>query len=114
MGKLRIAIPTKDELGLEDEVSEVFGRANTLTVLDVVDGKVVNVQIIKNPAITHKFGAGPIVAKMLADMKVDYVIAGQLGPGAAQLLKDNNIEHFLVNPGIKVDDAIKKLKQRLI
>ena len=35
MGKLRIAVPTKKHKGLEDIVSEVFGKAKTFTIVDV-------------------------------------------------------------------------------
>jgi predicted Fe-Mo cluster-binding NifX family protein len=35
---LRIAIPTKRQGGLEDVVSDVFGRANTFTILEVEKG----------------------------------------------------------------------------
>ena len=112
LGKLKVAVPTKWDKGLDDEVSEVFGRAGTLTILDIADEKVVNVQVIRNPAASYKFGAGPIVVKTLADMKVDCVIAGEVGPGASQLLKENGIEHVIVNAGLKVREAIKYIKYK--
>ncbi|MGB9727991.1 MAG: NifB/NifX family molybdenum-iron cluster-binding protein [Nitrososphaeria archaeon] len=111
MGKLKVAVTTKGDRGLDDEVSEVFGRAGTITVLDLVDGKVVNVQVVKNPAASYSFGVGPILVKTLADMKVDYVIAGEVGPGASQLLKENGIGYAIVNAGIKVREAIKYVKR---
>ena len=50
MGKLRIAVATKKHKGLEDAVSEVFGKAKTFTIVDVEDGEVKSVQVIDNPA----------------------------------------------------------------
>ena len=40
MRKLRVAVPTKGEKGLQDEVSEVFGRAKTITIIDTIDEEV--------------------------------------------------------------------------
>ena len=49
MEKLRIAIPTKKRSGLEDIVSEVFGKTKTFTIVDVENSEVRKVQVIDNP-----------------------------------------------------------------
>lgn len=36
---LKIAVPTKGNGGLEDTVSEVFGKANFFTIVEVSEGK---------------------------------------------------------------------------
>ncbi|MDI6704564.1 MAG: NifB/NifX family molybdenum-iron cluster-binding protein [bacterium] len=55
MEKIRMAIPTKAYAGLEDTVSEVFGKAKTFTIVEVENGQIRNVQVIDNPA--SAFGA---------------------------------------------------------
>ena len=108
MGKLKIAVPTKKHKGLEDIVSEVFGKAKTFTIVDVEDGEVKNVQVIDNPAASYEYGAGPVAVKTLADLKVNLVMAGELGPGASNLLEHYKIRQLSVRPNTKVADSIKK------
>jgi len=113
MGKLRIAVATKTHAGLEDAVSEVFGKAKTFTIVDVEDGEVKNVQVIDNPAASYEYGAGPVAVKTLADVKVNLVMAGELGPGASNLLEHYKIGRFSVKPNTKVVDSIKEALSKL-
>jgi predicted Fe-Mo cluster-binding NifX family protein len=108
MKKLRIAIPTKAHAGLEDVVSEVFGKAKTFTVVDVENGEAVNVQVVDNPATSYDYGSGPIASKTLADLKVDFVVTAELGPGASSLLEQHNIKRLLAKPGMKVAESIRE------
>lgn len=114
--KRRIAIPTKNHEELEDLVSEVFGKAKTFTIVDVEDGKVKNVQVMDNPASSYDHGSGPVAVKTLADKGVDWVLAGQLGPGASNILEHHNIGHITVEFKTKVSDVLQeflsKLKER--
>ena len=108
MGKLRIAVATKGRDGLEDVVSEVFGRANAFTVIDAEEGEVKGVKILENPAVSYKHGAGPIVVKMLVDSGVNMVLSAELGPGAAALLEQHNVTHIAVKPGTSIKESIRK------
>ena len=107
MKKFRIAIPTNGDKGLEDDVSHNLGRSKTITILDVVDGEVQKVKVLSNPAMSYKFGAGPIVVKTLVDMKVDVVASSEFGLGASALLDDQKMVKVNVNPGTKVRKTIK-------
>ncbi|MDH5754318.1 MAG: NifB/NifX family molybdenum-iron cluster-binding protein [Candidatus Bathyarchaeota archaeon] len=113
MRKLRIAVPTKTHAGLEDVVSEVFGKAKTFTIVDVEDGEVKNVQVIDNPAASYEHGAGPVTVKMLADQNIDLVVTAELGPGASSLLEQHNIKEASVKPNTKVADSIKEALSKL-
>lgn len=106
-GKLRIAIATSGRRGLEDGVSEVFGRANTFTIIDVEQDTISNVKILENPATSYKHGAGPIVVKMLVDSNVKLVIAPEFGPGALSLLEQHNIEKISMKAGTVVSEAVR-------
>ncbi len=108
MGKLRIAVPTKAHAGLEDVVSEVFGKARTFTLVDVEDGEVKDVKAIDNPAASYEYGSGPVAVKTLVDLKVDLVISGQLGPGASSLLAKQNIKTASVKPNTRVAESLKQ------
>jgi len=105
--KIKLAIPTKGDGGLEDVVSEVFGRANTFTIIDVEGGAVMNVDILQNPAVTYKHGAGPIVVKTLVDLGVNFVVSGELGPGVSTLLDQFKVSKVIVKPGTIVKEVLK-------
>ena len=110
--KLRIAVATNGKRGLEDTVTEVFGRAKTFTLADIENGAIQILKIIENPALPYEHGAGPIAVKELVDSKVDMVIAPQLGHGASSILKHHGIAINLAKDGTKVaqaiEDALKK------
>jgi predicted Fe-Mo cluster-binding NifX family protein len=105
--KLRIAVAAAGDGGLEDTVSKVFGRANTFTIVDVED-EIGSVKVLKNPAVSYKHGAGPIVVKMLVDSGVNVVLSAELGPGASALLDQHNITHVVVKPDAGVKESVRK------
>jgi len=114
MGKIRVAIPTRAHAGLEDTVSEVFGKAKTFTIVEVENSQIKNVHVIENPAASYEYGAGPVAVKTLADLQVNFVLSVELGPGASGLLEHHHIQKIAIKPNTKVIDAInenlKKLK----
>jgi predicted Fe-Mo cluster-binding NifX family protein len=111
MVKRRIAVATDGKDGLEDVVSNVFGRARTFTIVDVEDEKIVDVSVLENPAIAYAHGAGPIAIKTLVDDGVDVVLASELGVGASDILRQHNIMYIQAKPGTNVGDAIKKTRR---
>jgi len=113
MGRMKIAVPTKGDKGLEDLISDVFGRAENFAILEIHDGSVVNVKVVKNPAASYKHGAGPIVVKMLTDMGVTAVAAREFGLGVSTLLEQNGIKKFNVEAGIPVKEAVQKVLEEL-
>jgi len=62
---------------------------------------------------SYEHGSGPIVVKMLADLKVNYVLAAEIGPGASELLDQHHIKRIPIKPNIKVSDVIKEVLTRL-
>ncbi|MGQ9680496.1 MAG: NifB/NifX family molybdenum-iron cluster-binding protein [Candidatus Bathyarchaeia archaeon] len=114
MSRLRLAVPSMGIKGMRDIVSSVFAKAPVFTIVDIVEGEVKEVRKEKNLVSHLKQGSGPIVAKNLRDLGVDAVVAGEMGPGARTLMELNRIKVVIVEPGIKVSDAvataIKELK----
>ena len=106
MTAIKIAIPTKGDRGMRDEVSDVFARAAYFTIIDLQNGDVEDIAVEKNAASRLKQGTGPIVAKMLKERGVEAVLTGELGPGAKTLLEMSEIRAIRVAPGVKVKDAI--------
>ena len=116
MSNVKIAIPTKGDKGLEDSISEVFGRSEKFTIIEVVNGPIVTivkVETVENPAASYKHGAGPIVVKMLTDMGVTAVAAREFGLGVSTLLEQNGIKKFNVKADITVKEAVQKILEEL-
>jgi predicted Fe-Mo cluster-binding NifX family protein len=107
--KHRIAVATDGKDGLEDTVSNVFGRAKTFTIVDVEDEKIIGVSVLENPALSYRHGAGPIAIKMLIDDSVEVVLANELGVGASDILKQHKIIYIQVKPGTNVGEVTKEV-----
>lgn len=108
MPKYKVAIPTQHNGGMTDVVSNVFGRARTFTVVDIDENAIQYVDVLTNPAVTYKHGAGPVVAKMLTDSGVNTVIATEFGPGVSVLLEHFKVDQIKTPRGIQVAKAIKR------
>jgi len=84
---MKIAIASEGKTQ-ESEISEKGGRAPFYLIFK--DKKLV--EAIKNPFATGGGGAGWSVAFMLADKKVDKVIAGRIGPNMITALEQKNMK----------------------
>lgn len=108
---MRIGIVTNGYNGLNDELSEVFARASTITLIEV-DIKTRNykvVGILKNEAIDFSHGAGPILIKILIDKEVDIIVGPKIGIGTQELIKEKKIKFLEFKPGTKVSEVISKI-----
>ena len=103
---MRIAVSTTSG-GLDDKVSEVFGRAVSFTIVDVEDGEIRNVEVIRNDFAVRGGGAGIAVSQFLADKGVEVVLTGNVGPNALSVLNSAGIKVYRAG-GMKVSEAIEK------
>lgn len=99
---MKIAIASEGK-EIESEVSGRGGRAPYYLVFE--DKKLI--EVIKNPFASGSGGAGFSVAYMLADKKVELVIAGKIGGNMVSALEDKGIK-FSEDDG-KINEIIKKL-----
>ena len=97
---MKIAIASEGKKQ-DSEISSQGGRAPYYLVFE--DSKLV--ETIKNPFATGAGGAGFSIAYMLADKKVDLVIAGKFGGNMESALKDKGLK-FKEEAGKKVEDVI--------
>jgi predicted Fe-Mo cluster-binding NifX family protein len=109
---LRIALPTTGHEGMKDRVSPVFSRANTFTIVEIVDGETRSVEVLENEASGLSQGAGPLAVKTLKERGVDLVASGDLGPGASTLLEALGIEYKAVESGSRVSQALEAALDR--
>ena len=93
-------------------VSNVFGRAETFTIIEVEDNHVEKVDVIENPGLEYKYGSGPIAVKTLIDLGVEVVISSEFGPSVLTILQQHEVKTFKVKSGLRVRDALKKFLMR--
>jgi len=98
--KIAIASEGKND---DSEISLRGGRAPYYLIFE--ENKLV--EAIKNPFAKGSGGAGWSVAYMLAERKVDLVVAGKLGPNMKTALEEKGIE-FKEESGKIVSEIIKK------
>ncbi|MCK4552720.1 NifB/NifX family molybdenum-iron cluster-binding protein [Candidatus Pacearchaeota archaeon] len=98
---MKTAIASEDK-DIDSEISPRGGRAPYYLIFE--DNKLV--ETIKNPFAVGSGGAGWSVAHLLAEKKVDLVIAGKIGPNMQTALKEKAIE-FREETGKKIKEIIK-------
>lgn len=96
--KTAIASEGKSE---ESEISKMGGRAPYYLIFE--DKELI--ETIKNPFATGSGGAGFSVAHMLADKKVNLVIAGKIGGNMVSALEEKGIK-YKEESGKKVEEVI--------
>lgn len=76
---LKVAVPTNGPGGLDTERSAHFGHADSFTIVEVADGRIVGGTGVTNPPHSHG-GCGATVA-MLANAGVSTAIVVGMGGG---------------------------------
>ncbi|RLG12385.1 hypothetical protein DRN69_06880 [Candidatus Pacearchaeota archaeon] len=100
---MKIAVASEEKTQ-EGKISQRGGRAPYYLIFE--NKKFI--RAIKNPFAIGSGGAGWSVAYMLADEKVNLVIAGKIGPNMRFALKEKGIK-FKEKDGKKVEEIIKKI-----
>jgi len=111
---VRIAFPTGDIGGLDDKVYPRFARAPTLTIVEVDEAfNIINVKVLRNPAIDAARGAAVRVAELLSDESVSVVATASLGPHASAVLQNLGVRVVYVEANAAVRGALKKVRETL-
>lgn len=105
---MRIAVASQSLRGLEDRIPQVFGRSPAFTIIEIEDGMIKRVNVEKNPFADIPHGAGPLTCARLNKLGVKVVIAADFGPTVSTILREAEIEMFIVDSGIKVKDAVRR------
>lgn len=88
---MTIAIPAR-EAGWDAEVDERFGRAKGFFLVDSKSGATRFIQNASNEDAEH--GAGTGAVQLLVNLGIDAVLAGRVGPKAADALAAAGISCF--------------------
>lgn len=108
-GALRVAAPVDINAGLDSPISPRTGRAPYIALVDILNGKIANINVIANVAASAPRGAGMQLGQWLVTSGVKIVIASLLGPNLEMILKQAGIRVEIIPAGIKLRDALVKL-----
>jgi len=98
---MKVCIPTMGNGGMNETVSQHFGRAPTFTIVNVDGGEV---QVILNNG--EHMGGSVLPTDILRDRGIQVMIVGGLGPKAIQAFAEQCMEVFVGATGT-VKDALE-------
>jgi len=104
---MKIAIATDGDGGLDAIVATDFGRADTLTFVEVEEGAIGTVEAVVNDACRVAQGAGMAAAEQVMREDADVVVAGHFGPHAEEMFGEEGIIIVLM-PKVTVKDAVER------
>ena len=87
-----IAIPSTGEGGLNENMSQRFGRCLSFTIVSIENDGIKEVKGVPNNATNAMGGAGIQAAQTVGNYGAQEVIVGFLGPNAVQSLKAMNLK----------------------
>ncbi len=105
----RVVTTTMDDRGVESLIAQRFTRAPFIMVIDIVDGRVVNVQAFSNQFANYPRGAGIMFSQWIASIGARAVLASNVGPNASYVLQQAGIAVHIVPPGTRIIDALRSL-----
>ncbi len=92
--------------GGADQVSPVFGRCQTFTLIKVEDGEVKGEEVINNEFASAERGAGIQAVGLVARKKAEAIIAGSFGPNVFSICGQSDIKPFVAS-GMTASEAAK-------
>lgn len=93
--------------GLESQVSSVFGRCQSFTIVNAEEDEIKEIEVIQNQSKNAPGGAGVQAAGMVANKGVNAVISGNFGPNVVSVLNQAEVKMFQAS-GMTVKEAARK------
>ncbi len=108
-GVVRILATTLDNRGLESTISPMFARSPYITIVDIVNGQISNVDSLQNPYAQVPQGAGRLFIQWIMSSGAKAVITSNIGMNRSQILQQSGINVHIVPAGTRLIDALKSL-----
>ena len=109
----KIIIPSAGSGGIHAPFEWRFGRCANFTVIEKKDGKLFQVTVLNNTAVSAMGGAGIAAAQNVGNQKPTDIIVGNVGPNAVGALKTIGANLFQVgnNQVNTVKDVLELFEQ---
>lgn len=89
-----VAVPSIASGGLNDRMSPRFGRCKSFTFVELNNNEIKSVKTILNTAMNAMGGAGIQATEIIGNNGANILIAGFLGPNAANALNALNLKIY--------------------
>jgi len=109
---ISLAVPLKNDDGLESEVSDHFGKAPYYIIAEVHKGNIKNYNIKKNPAASLEKKRGIETAKFLVNENIDVLVTSEVGEGPKYVLSDYLVD-IVAPEGAKLNEILINTSKRL-
>ena len=106
---VRVAAGLDEHSGLHSRVSWGIAHAPYLALVDLANGRVVDMLVVPNPLADMRGGVGVAIAKWLVDNNVDMVVAGRIGPHALEIIAAKKIRVVQPYPGETLDNILRRI-----
>ena len=103
-----IAIPIKDNQGLDSELNPILARANSFLIINTDHKEIKDFYSINNPYAQEETGAGLKTAHYLAKEGIDVLITLEIGSFALRVLRDKGIDVY-INQAKTAKEVIEEL-----
>ncbi len=103
---MKICVASETRGGLEDTVSMQFGRCPVFTVVEVEGNEIKSVYTVPNPGASVGSGAGIQAGQTVVNEGCKVLIAGSVGPNAAQVLSMGGVDMRTSQP-VPVGEAVR-------
>ncbi|MBT3297902.1 NifB/NifX family molybdenum-iron cluster-binding protein [archaeon] len=90
---MEIAISTNGN-SLDSLVDQRFGRCNYFLVIELLNQEIINFKAVENEGAKQGHGAGIKAAQQINKLNVNFLITGNLGPNAANVLNQSEIKVY--------------------
>ena len=100
-----LAIPSLGEGGLDAERSAHFGQCDCFTLVDVVDGQIAGVRVVRNPP--HEEGGCLRPVNLLASHGVNALVAAGMGARPLAGFNEAGIAVYFENATPGIGDVVK-------
>jgi len=112
--KVKIAVVSDENKGLNSPVATRFARARYIVIVDVdEEWSIKEVKVKDNTAVASGSGAGVKIVQTLNELGADVAVGPSFGPNATVALNEVGIKAIAAPPGTPVKDVIKIVKDQL-
>jgi len=105
--RMKIAVATDGEGGLDAVVATDFGRGETFTLVEIEGEEIGAVRVVANGGRRAAHGAGIAAAEQVLEEGVDAVAAGHFGPHGEEIFREEGVDLVYV-PKVTVREAVER------
>ncbi len=111
---VKIAIPLKDDRGLDSIISNHFGESSFFGFLEFQKGNISNIEIIPNDFIYQEKRKGLLVSEWLISQKIDKLILKNALKKGPSLIFSNDFIEVIITDLENLNEIINLEKEKLI